>query len=95
MKRTEKAGLVVGISGIMGAGKSTVAKVFEDLGAKMIDADLVGRELLHDSKIKQAITEPYYDLLADYWRMPPFRIEAYDLLGIGTNGGLDVAPPIP
>jgi len=38
-----------------------------------------------DEAIKQAITEPYYDVLADRWRMPPFRIEGYDPLGLGSR----------
>jgi len=39
------------------------------------DPSLTGEEA-----IKQAITEPYYDLLADYWRNSPFRIQGYDPL---------------
>jgi hypothetical protein len=35
--------------------------------------------------IKQAITEPYYEALTDYWRNSPFRIEGYDPLGIGGD----------
>lgn len=35
--------------------------------------------------IKRAVTEPYYDVLADYWRMSPFSIEGYDALGLGGN----------
>ena len=30
--------------------------------------------------IKLAIAEPYYDAVADYWRMSPFSIEGYDPL---------------
>jgi hypothetical protein len=40
-----------------------------------------------DEAIKQAITEPYYDVLIDKWRMSPFRIEGYDPLGA------DLGPP--
>jgi ferredoxin len=36
--------------------------------------------LTGEEAIKRAVTEPYYDVLADIWRMPPFRIEGYDLL---------------
>ncbi len=32
--------------------------------------------------LKQAITEPYYDVLGDRWRMSPFQIEGYDPLGL-------------
>jgi len=37
-----------------------------------------------DEAIKMAITEPYYDALADLWRVPPFNIVGYDPLGLGT-----------
>jgi dephospho-CoA kinase len=50
---------VVGVAGIMGAGKSTVARVFRDLGAAVIDADSVGKDLLKDRKIREAIVEAF------------------------------------
>lgn len=59
MKRTEKSTLVVGIAGIMGAGKSTVAKVFGELGADLIDADAIGKDLLDSPDMKAAITEAF------------------------------------
>ncbi|NQT17862.1 MAG: hypothetical protein HQ582_34230 [Planctomycetes bacterium] len=33
-----------------------------------------------ENAIKQAITEPYYDATADFWRASPFVIEGYDPL---------------
>jgi dephospho-CoA kinase len=51
--------LVVGVAGIMGSGKSTVAQVLEDLGAKKIDADTLGRELLKEARIKEKIVEVF------------------------------------
>jgi hypothetical protein len=38
-----------------------------------------------EDAIKQAITEPYYDAVADFWRNSPFRIEGYDPLAIGGD----------
>lgn len=52
-------GIVVGVAGMMGAGKSTVARTFEDLGAARIDADEVGRELLKREKVKRDIVEAF------------------------------------
>lgn len=37
---------VIGLTGGMGAGKSTVARLMEDLGAHVIDADQVAREVV-------------------------------------------------
>jgi dephospho-CoA kinase len=54
MKPTSKP-LVVGIAGIMGAGKSTVASVFEEMGARLVDADALGREMLKDPAIRDSL----------------------------------------
>lgn len=59
MKHTSKEALVVGIAGIMGAGKSTVAAVFEGLGAKLIDADAIGKGLLNNSDVKTSMIEVF------------------------------------
>jgi dephospho-CoA kinase len=52
-------GTVVGVAGIMGAGKSTVARVFERLGAVRIDADELGRALLGSGAVKGAIIDAF------------------------------------
>ena len=38
--------LVIGLTGGMGAGKSTVARLFEELGAHVVDADAIAREVV-------------------------------------------------
>lgn len=40
--------------------------------------------------IKQAITEPYYDSLTEFWRNSPFVIEGYDPLGLDGDLLLDL-----
>ena len=52
-------GVAVGVAGIMGAGKSTVARAFEDLGAVKIDADEIGKALLEDEAIKRQLVEAF------------------------------------
>ena len=43
--------------------------------------------------INRAITEPYYDVLADLWRNSPFTIEGYDPLNINLDWNTPTAPP--
>jgi dephospho-CoA kinase len=38
--------LRIGLTGGIGSGKSLVARIFEDLGAAVVDADLIAREVL-------------------------------------------------
>jgi len=38
--------LIVGLTGGIVSGKSTVAKMFKDLGAKIIDADVLGHKII-------------------------------------------------
>jgi dephospho-CoA kinase len=40
--------LVVGVTGGIGAGKSTVSEMFAGLGARVLDADVIAREVLRD-----------------------------------------------
>jgi len=39
--------IVVGLTGSVGTGKSTVAKFFKELGAYLIDWDILAREVVH------------------------------------------------
>ena len=43
--------MYLGLSGGIGSGKSTVAKIFADLGAVVIDADAIAREVLEPGQI--------------------------------------------
>jgi dephospho-CoA kinase len=42
--------LVVGLTGGIVSGKTTVAQIFKGLGAKVIDVDLIAREIVQPSK---------------------------------------------
>lgn len=48
---------VVGITGGIGSGKTTVCKIFELLDVPIFYADEEARKLLHDKKIKNEITK--------------------------------------
>lgn len=41
---------IIGLTGNIASGKTTVARMFESLGAKIIDADLIAREVVEPDK---------------------------------------------
>ncbi len=56
--------LVVGLTGGIGSGKSTVANLFEDLGIDVIDADVIAREaVVPGSPALEKITEHFGDAI--------------------------------
>ena len=56
-------------------------------GVGPVDVDITFDPTRTDAEaVKQAISEPYYDVTADLWRTSPFAIQGYDPLGAG--GGL-------
>ncbi|MFQ5835551.1 MAG: RdgB/HAM1 family non-canonical purine NTP pyrophosphatase [bacterium] len=46
---------VIGLTGNIGCGKTTVSHMFEDLGAEVIEADGIGHRLLEKEKIKKRV----------------------------------------
>lgn len=56
----------IGITGGTGAGKTTVLRYLESLGAVVIDCDAVYHELLeHSVPMKKELTEQFGDILTD------------------------------
>jgi dephospho-CoA kinase len=57
--------LKVGLTGSIGTGKSTVSKIFERLGAYVIDADKVVHRLLKRKDIKDKIRKEFGDVFTE------------------------------
>ncbi len=57
--------LLVGLTGGIGCGKSTVLKLFRQLGTETISADEVVHHLLKESKTKQRIRKSFGDKVFD------------------------------
>ncbi len=51
--------LVIGLTGKMGSGKSTVARIFEELGAHIIDVDKIGHEILQEQAVKDELKKAF------------------------------------
>ena len=51
--------VVIGLVGRIGAGKSTVARMFADRGATVIDADALAHEVLDDPAVIREIVERF------------------------------------
>lgn len=51
--------IVIGVAGGIASGKSTVARVFERLGARVLDADAIGHDLLRTDRLRGAIRETF------------------------------------
>ena len=49
--------IVIGIAGGIASGKSSVADCFERLGAKVLNADRMGHQILDEPEVKQKIVE--------------------------------------
>ena len=51
--------MIIGITGIFGCGKTTVASLFAKYGYKHINADEIGHELLDQNKVKLKILKEF------------------------------------
>lgn len=67
---------VVGITGGIASGKSTVANIWKDLGATLINSDIVARQFLNDKNIISKLSDAFGDSIIDSDRniiKPKFR----------------------
>ena len=51
--------IVIGVAGGIASGKSTVAQVYGKLGARVLDADAIGHELLRTDRLRDHIGEAF------------------------------------
>lgn len=60
LANTEKSNLVVGITGSLATGKSTVSAMLSEMGCRLLDADRIAHDLLDsNSRIKNAVKEAF------------------------------------
>ena len=51
--------MVIGVTGNIGSGKTTVANIFKELGAKVIEADKIGHLLLEKKQVKRKLVPSF------------------------------------
>ena len=49
--------MIIGLTGGIGSGKTTVAKLFETMGCFIYNSDIRAKELYHDNLIKQQVIQ--------------------------------------
>lgn len=55
----DKKPFVIGITGTIGSGKSTVGGILEELGVPVIDTDTITHEVQNSEKVKRAVVERF------------------------------------
>lgn len=66
---------IVGIVGGIGSGKSTIAKIFKNLGAEIIDADKLCHQLLNNKIIRDKIADIWPNAVGDdLWEIDRARL---------------------
>lgn len=58
---------IIGITGGISSGKSTVARMLASLGAEIIDADEMCHRLIHVNEVKSKIIERFGDTIQDMY----------------------------
>lgn len=58
--------MIVGITGHIGVGKSTAAKLFEQHGFRVIEVDSMGHTILEDPEIKNKLLSAFGDSVFDH-----------------------------
>ncbi|MGL5663128.1 MAG: dephospho-CoA kinase, partial [Cetobacterium sp.] len=51
--------MILGLTGGIGSGKSTVSKIFLSMGIKVFDADLIAKDILETEEVKEEIKEKF------------------------------------
>ena len=56
---------LIGLTGKTGSGKSSAAKIFEKLGAFVVDCDKVAHEVLEHAEVKKALVREFSESILE------------------------------
>jgi len=74
--------LIVGLTGGIGSGKTTVTNIFEQLGIDIVDADVIARDVTrNDIQVKEAI----FSIFGEHLRTPDNHIDRPQLRDMVFN----------
>ena len=82
---------IVGITGGIASGKSSVAKLFESLGAFRVDADQIGHTVLNDSEVISALVNRWGHAVLDADKIPDRSKIAKKVFAKSDTGTNDLA----
>jgi len=57
--------IVIGITGNLGSGKTTVARMFKELRAEIIEADKIGHDLIKKAEVKKKLSQTFGSSILD------------------------------
>ena len=89
--------MVIGVTGGLGSGKSSVCRLFEACGAHVIEADRTGREVVEDPDVLKALVVALgADILAEAGRLDRRRLGQRAFADAVSRGRLNgiVWPPL-
>lgn len=88
----------IGVTGLIGSGKSTAARILADFGASVIDADLVGKQVVESDKtlLRKLARAFGTDILTPTVRLRRARLAQYAFESNESRAKLDrlVHPPL-
>jgi dephospho-CoA kinase len=88
---------VIGVTGGLGSGKTSVCRLFEDRGARIIEADRTGREVVEDPEVLEALVFAFgEDIVDDSGRLDRRRLGQRAFADPASNERLNriVWPPL-
>lgn len=66
--------MVIGVTGGLGSGKTSVCRLFEALGALVIEADRTGREVVEDPEVLRALIAAFGEDIVEDGRLDRRRL---------------------
>lgn len=94
---TRTGGMVIGVTGGLGSGKTSVCRLFEAHGARVIEADRTGREVVEDPDVLEALIVAFgEDIVDDSGRLNRRRLGQRAFADAASNERLNriVWPPL-